>query len=110
MRLRDAKFGQTSRSQLLVGMMRSTSFSRRRAVVACATLLGFLTPAHGQINGSKKVFVVADLRGVETIFNLKNQAIPYQSPRWEESRELHTGDVNAAADGLFAGGEAGVDI
>lgn len=110
MRLRDAKSGQTSRSQLLMGMMRSTSLSRRRAVVPCAMLLGFLLPAHGQINGSKKVFVVADLRGVETIFNLKNQAIPYQSPRWEESRELLTGDVNAAADGLFAGGAAGVDI
>ena len=51
-----------------------------------------------------KVFMVTDMEGVDGIFNLELQCEPWKSPRWEESRKLLTGEINAAVEGLFAGG------
>jgi len=90
--------------------MVSNVLFRQRVLLAWLGLLGIVLSANGQTQASKKVFVVADVRGVETVFNLRTQATPYQSYRWEETRELLTGDVNAAAEGLFEGGASAVDI
>src|SRR3989442_7072174 len=68
------------------------------AVIASATL------ALSQSGQTKKVFVITAMEGVDGIFNSELQCIPFQSPRWEESRKLLTGEVNAAVDALFDGG------
>ena len=53
---------------------------------------------------TKKVFVITDMEGVSGIFDTELQCLPYQSPRWEESRKLLTGEINAAVNGLLEGG------
>jgi D-amino peptidase len=59
---------------------------------------------------SKKVFVITDLEGVDGIFSTEDQCLPFQSPRFEESRKLLTGEVNAAVDGLLDGGATQVVV
>jgi len=58
----------------------------------------------------KKVFMVTDMEGVDGIFNRELQCEPWKSPRWEESRKLLTGEVNAAVEGLFEGGATDVVV
>jgi D-amino peptidase len=58
----------------------------------------------------KKVFMVTDMEGVDGIFDSDLQCLPYKSPRWEESHKLLTGEVNAALDGLLAGGATDVVV
>lgn len=58
----------------------------------------------------RKVFMITDLEGVDGIFDSELQCIPLQSPRFEESRKLLTGEVNAAVDGLFEGGATDVVV
>ncbi len=78
-------------------------------VVAIAIL--FLPAvAFAQTAGSKKVYMVTDMEGVDGIFDSELQCIPNQSPRFEESRKLLTGEVNAAVDGLLAGGATEVVV
>src|SRR5436190_11484425 len=60
--------------------------------------------AAGQTSKPKKVFMITDMEGVDGIFNSELQCIPFQSPRFEESKKLLTGEINAAVDGLFEGG------
>jgi D-amino peptidase len=50
------------------------------------------------------------MEGVHGIFNWEEQCRPYQSPRWAESVKLLTGEVNAAVDGLMAGGATEVVV
>lgn len=50
-----------------------------------------------------KIFVNTDLEGVSGIFS-ELQCSPQVGPRWPESHQLLTGEVNAAIDGLFEGG------
>lgn len=59
---------------------------------------------------TKKVFVITDLEGVDGIFSKELQCIPFESPRFEESRKLLTGEVNAAVDGLLEGGATEVVV
>jgi D-amino peptidase len=59
---------------------------------------------------AKKVYIITDLEGVDGIFDSELQCIPFQSPRFEESRKLLTGEVNAAVDGLFEGGATEVVV
>src|SRR5215471_6896780 len=59
---------------------------------------------------SKKVFIVTDMEGVDGIFDFDLQCIPWKSPRWEESRKLLTGEINAAVDGLLDGGATEVVV
>lgn len=59
--------------------------------------------AEGQTK-SRKVFVITDMEGVSGIFDSDLQCLPGQSPRFEESRKLLAGEVNAAVDGLLEGG------
>jgi D-amino peptidase len=54
--------------------------------------------------------MITDLEGVSGIFDSDLQCIPYKSPRWEESHKLLTGEVNAAVDGLLAGGATDVVV
>jgi D-amino peptidase len=73
------------------------------ALVVVATC-AIATPSNAQTPPSKKIFVITDLEGVNNIFDFALQCIPDKSPRYAESRQLLTGEVNAAVAGLFAGG------
>jgi D-amino peptidase len=87
-----------------------TCFSR---LVSWLVLLGALLgagAAWAQVSQPRKVFVITDMEGVDGIFDSDLQCIPYQSPRFEESRKLLTGEVNAAAEGLLAGGATDVVV
>jgi len=66
--------------------------------------------AWAQAPQGKKVLMITDMEGVSGIFDIELQCEPYKSPRWEESRKLLTGEVNAAADGLFDGGATEVIV
>ncbi len=66
--------------------------------------------AFGQASKPVKVFMVTDMEGVSGIFDSDLQCLPFQSKRWEESRKLETGEVNAAVDGLVAGGATEVIV
>src|SRR5207245_5146512 len=59
---------------------------------------------------AKKVMVLTDMEGVDGIFDIAQQVIPFKSPRWEESRKLLTGEINAAVDGLLEAGATDVII
>ena len=59
---------------------------------------------------SKKVYMITDMEGVSGIYDSELQVMPFQSPRWEESRKLLTGEVNAAVEGLLAGGATDVVV
>jgi len=54
--------------------------------------------------------MITDMEGVSGIFDTELQCLPYKSPRWEESRKLLTGEINAAVDGLFEGGATEVVV
>jgi D-amino peptidase len=54
--------------------------------------------------------MVTDMEGVHGIFNWEDQCQPFKSPRWAESQKLLTGEVNAAVDGLYAGGATEVIV
>src|SRR5207244_2660375 len=63
-----------------------------------------------QTPGTKRAFMITDMEGVSGIFDTELQCLPYKSPRWEESRKLLTGEINAAVDGLFEGGATEVVV
>src|SRR5437762_13807036 len=89
----------------------ATSHSKRLTNWFSVMLLLVSTvSAAGQTSKPKKVFVITDMEGVDGIFNSELQCIPFESPRWEESRKLLTGEVNAAVDALFDGGAADVVV
>jgi len=85
-------------------------FTRLTPLVALAVILGSTTPALGQAGKTKKVFMITDLEGVDGIFSAELQCIPFQSPRFEESKKLLTGEINAAVDGLLEGGATEVVV
>ena len=72
----------------------------------------FITAAGSAVAQTKarKVFVITDMEGVSGIFDTDLQCLPGQSPRFEESRKLLTGEINAAVDGLFEGGATEVVV
>ena len=57
-----------------------------------------------------KVLIISDMEGVDGIFNWADQCNPLKSPRWAESQKLLTGEVNAAVEGLTAGGATEVVV
>ncbi len=73
-------------------------------LLAFTLMLVFATSATAQTPNPKKVFMITDMEGVDGIFDSELQCNPYHSPRFEESRKLLTGEVNAAVDGLLEGG------
>jgi D-amino peptidase len=78
--------------------------------VRLMVLLTLTTSAVAQTGKSKKVFMITDMEGVDGIFNSELQCVPFKSARWEESRKLLTGEINAAVDGLFEGGATEVVV
>jgi D-amino peptidase len=91
-----------------------TIFSKapfRRAIrVLALAMLGWAALLPAQTRENRKVFVITDMEGVDGIFSSELQCIPFESPRWAESRKLLTGEANAAVDGLFAGGATEVVV
>jgi D-amino peptidase len=80
-------------------------------LLALATVLAAcVLTTFAQTSKPKKVFIITDMEGVSGIFDSELQCIPYKSPRWEESHKLLTGEVNAAVDGLLAGGATDVVV
>jgi D-amino peptidase len=77
-------------------------------LLAVAAALSLATSGTAQT--SKKVFMITDMEGVSGIYDSELQVEPFQSPRWEESRKLLTGEVNAAVEGLLAGGATDVVV
>lgn len=63
-----------------------------------------------QASKPKKIFIITDMEGVSGILDSDMQCQPYKSPRWDESHKLQTGEVNAAVDGLLAGGATDVVV
>ncbi len=98
------------------GISRRDFFKRSAATgagIAAAQAVPSVTdaeerPAEGQ--SGRKVLIMSDMEGVDGIFNWADQCNPLKSPRWQESQELLTGEVNAAVDGLFAGGATEVVV
>ncbi|HEV2383408.1 MAG TPA: M55 family metallopeptidase [Terriglobia bacterium] len=82
----------------------------QKQLLASLFLLVSALASSGQDPAAKKVFMITDLEGVDGIFDSELQCIPFQSPRWEESHKLLTGEVNAAVDGLFEGGATDVVV
>src|SRR6476620_6986343 len=91
--------------------MTLTSSSKRvKCLLSPLLLFAFAVYGDAQGSGAKKIFMVTDMEGVSGIFDTELQCVPYKSPRWEESRKLLTGEINAAVDGLFEGGATEVVV
>lgn len=86
------------------------SVSRRKIALVTVTLLVCVMSSFAQTSKPKKVYMVTDMEGVDGIFDTDLQCMPYTSPRWQESQKLLTEEVNAAVDGLLAGGATDVVV
>ena len=84
--------------------------NRMKCLLRLALLLISVVQANAQTAATKKVFMITDMEGVSGIFDTELQCLPYKSPRWEESRKLLTGEINAAVDGLLDGGATEVVV
>jgi D-amino peptidase len=85
-------------------------FRRAMSGATLALILVFGISAFGQTPKPKKVFIETDMEGVDGIFDFELQCIPWKSQRWDESRKLLADEVNAAVDGLLAGGATEVTV
>lgn len=54
--------------------------------------------------------MITDMEGVDGLVSCPDQCVPFTSPRWAESQKLLADEVNAAVDGLFAGGATDVVV
>jgi D-amino peptidase len=90
--------------------MRSDWLIRRLAFLTLALAVAIPLLRSAPSARSKKAYVITDLEGVDGIFDLQLQCEPYESPRFEESRKLLTGELNAAVNGLFEGGATEVVV
>lgn len=84
--------------------------NRWRCGLVLTMMLTSALGAVAQPEKPRKVFMITDMEGVDGIFSTELQCLPFQSPRFEESRKLLTGEVNAAVDGLLAGGATEVVV
>jgi D-amino peptidase len=92
-------------------------FFRQSAVTGAGIAAAHAAPSTGEEGevpapeqNVRKVLIMSDIEGVDGIFNWADQCNPLKSPRWQESQKLLTGEVNAAVDGLFAGGATEVVV
>ena len=92
--------------------MKRRNFRTITTVSVLLAVVGILGLASGgaQTEKTKKVYMITDMEGVSGIYDSELQVEPFQSPRWEESRKLLTGEVNAAVEGLLAGGATDVVV
>jgi D-amino peptidase len=74
------------------------------------SLLAALHPEGEPTGKRKKVYMVTDLEGVSGVFSTELQCEPFESPRFQEARQLLTGEINAAVDGLLEGGATDVVV
>jgi D-amino peptidase len=81
-----------------------------KLVALAVVLAACVLTTFAQTSKPKKVFMITDMEGVSGIFDSDMQCLPYKSPRWEESHKLLTGEVNAAVEGLMAGGATDVVV
>ncbi|HEX5484277.1 MAG TPA: M55 family metallopeptidase [Terriglobia bacterium] len=85
--------------------------TKLKACISVALLVAvWVVPAFAQNASAKKVLVIADLEGVDGVFNFDLQCIPFKSPLYQESRKALTGEVNAAIQGLSEGGATKVVV
>ncbi|MGH9469787.1 MAG: M55 family metallopeptidase [Terriglobia bacterium] len=99
-------------------MSRRKSISRREffktgaAGAAAIAVPAISESAESPQQGSHaaKVFMITDMEGVSGIFDTDLQCLPNACPRWTESHQLLTGEVNAAVDGLMEGGATEVVV
>ncbi|MGH9469573.1 MAG: M55 family metallopeptidase, partial [Terriglobia bacterium] len=78
--------------------------STLRGAAACVLLLLAVgLPLFGQAVKPVKVLVIADLEGVDGVFNFDLQCIPFKSPLYPESRKALTNEVKAAVEGIEDG-------
>ena len=87
-----------------------SSLSKAVRMLALAFLLTPTPVVMSRASATKKIYIITDMEGVGGIFDTVLQCIPNKSPRWEESRKLLTGEINAAVDGLFDGGATEVVV
>ncbi|HXH48055.1 MAG TPA: M55 family metallopeptidase [Terriglobia bacterium] len=92
-------------------------FFRQSAVTGAGIAAAHAVPSAGEASevpaeqqNARKVLIMSDMEGVGGIFSAAGQCNPLKSPRWRESQKLLTGEVNAAVDGLFAGGATEVIV
>src|SRR6058998_1801339 len=90
--------------------MTPTPSHRTPCLLTLVLMLIFTLQSPAQTAASRKIFMITDMEGVSGIFDTELQCLPYKSPRWEESRKLLTGEINAAVDGLFEGGAVEVVV
>jgi D-amino peptidase len=90
--------------------MRNRNSKERIFCLVWIASLTLVELAAGQPGKPRKVFMITDMEGVDGVFDTDLQCLPYQSPRWKESHTLLTGEVNAAVDGLLAGGAGDVVV
>ena len=86
---------------------KTVPWMRRLMILASVLLAWGMAMAEA---APRKVFVITDMEGVSGIFDTDLQCLPFQSPRFEESRKLLTGEINAAVDGLLEGGATDVVV
>lgn len=85
-------------------------FRAIRPIIITVCLAAGVLTSFAQAAKPKKVFMITDMEGVSGILDSDMQCLPYKSPRWEESHKLLTGEVNAAVEGLLAGGATDVVV
>jgi len=86
------------------------SINRQKFALVLVAILTCMMSTFAQTSKPRKVYMVTDMEGVDGVFDSDLQCMPYTSPRWEESHKLLTGEVNAAVDGLLAGGATDVVV
>jgi D-amino peptidase len=79
----------------------------RRAQTILAGLL--LVAGAGPVWAAARILIVSDMEGVGGVNNADEQLLPGQR-RYDESRRLLAGELNAAVDGAFAAGASEVVI
>src|SRR5207249_8463986 len=84
--------------------------NRSESPILLALILGSVLTVSAQVPNPKKIFVITDMEGVAGIFNTELQCLPFKSPRFEESRKLLSGEINAAVDGLLDAGSTEVVV
>ena len=90
--------------------MTSKPFHVLKYFFALGAMAALAVAALAQAGKPKKVYMITDMEGVDGVFDTDLQCLPFQSPRFEESRKLLTGEVNAAVDGLYEGGATEVVV
>lgn len=92
-------------------------FFKKSAAAGAGIASASTVPAMGETSevpapepNARKVLIMSDMEGVDGVFNSAEQCNPLKSPRWQESQRLLTGEVNAAVEGLVAGGATDVVV